>query len=345
MLRLVSFKNYQSPQSVALVVNALRQVFTDVFSQSYTRQLRPVLSKALANQEYKEAAELKLSPNKILHGFSDLLCNKKFFSEQLPYYTNYKNMHEAFNVIFSGPGFADDGAYLLAFYDMDLTVSKDARTHYEMIKDRLSDADKAEVEAYFISLEKSNRALLEVNFLALVDEENKMQGFSIFHVMRFGTDTLMHVRQAAMRQQGCGHASAMAAYFTQHYPYTVYEANQRHANSVIMKNSLFHSSMIDTITAVLDYNPEFYLAWRGKLNMLQLFLRYQQQFHPDRNFFKRIGQSWEMESITPLFSHVRLHKDSFIFQDDLFCRDKPVMLRQKEECADAHTAARLFVRP
>ena len=342
MLRLVTLKDYKTPSTVALAVGEVRQVFADVFSVSYTRQLRPVLSKALAHQEFKEAAELAQSKNRVLHGFSDLLAKKKFFSQELPFYTKYKNMHEAFRVIFSGPAFDDDAAFMLAFHDLDLSVSKDARAHYAMIKDRLSDDDKAEVDGYLDCLDKSQRVLLEVNCLAFVDEENKMHGFAIFHVMRHGNDTFLHVRQAAMRQQRRGYASAMAAYFTEYYPHTIYEANQRRANSVFMKNNLFHSSMLDTITAVLDYNPEFYLAWRGKLNMLKLFLRYEKKFHPNRNLFKRTSASWEMESIIPFFSPAKLHKDLFALQDDNFYQDTLLYLRKKEACADYSAALRIF---
>ncbi|MES2218905.1 MAG: hypothetical protein V4501_10905 [Pseudomonadota bacterium] len=331
MLRLVPSKNFTTHDSIALVTEDIRATFTAVFSSWYTQQLAPALRKELEADEKKQREELKQSENPVVQGFSDLLMKTKFFKNDLPAYRKKHEMQKVFRKIFKGPGFDDDAAFILAFHDLKSAAPHDAHQHYTAIKSRLSPAYQAEVNDYLQILKDCNRELKEVGFLVLLNKENKVQGFAIFHVLRENDITILHVRQSGMRQQNRGYASLMANYFADHYPHAIYEANQRNANTVFMKNKLVKENLLRITAAVLGYNKEYYLALRGTDTVLKLFLLHQQNNHADKALLAKFGKYPEAESILPFFSQVRLQKDLFTLQDDNYCKNTLFSLRKGDD--------------
>jgi hypothetical protein len=327
MLRLITTQDCHSQAGIAHTTQQLRDTFTDVFSNWYTQHLAPALKQELKTHKKIQRAALAKSTNRFIKGFSDLLMKEKFFNQDLPAYRNSSEVKKVFIKIFQGPGFDDDAAFIIAFHDLK-TSGLTPREHYTANKDRLSAVYQAEVEDYLNTLEKSGRQLLEVNFAALIDKDKKMQGFAINHVLIENGSQILHVRQSAMRQQNRGYASLIASYFTDKYPQSIYEANQRNANPVLMKSKLVHENLLTITTAVLGYNPNYYLGLRGNDTVLKLFLIHHRLNHANRPLYRRAGVYYDTESIYPFFSQVRLQKDLFALQDDNYCKNPLATLRR-----------------
>jgi hypothetical protein len=329
MLKLLNRNDYSGHEAITAVTAQIRVAFRDIFSAWYTKQLAPALTKVLNSDEYKEAEDLKRCDDPVVRGFSDLLAKKKFFPEPLSFYRQEEEIKKVFEGIYQGAGFDDEAAFILAFHDFVPTSEIDARTHYQKIKARLSPDDQLEIEAYLDIIENVERKLLEVNFLVLVDEEKQIKGFSLFHIFQEqDNSTILHVRQAAMLHQNRGYASIMACYYADHFPSAIYEANQRKANNVAMKNKLITENLLLSTPAVMGYNQEYYVGLRGKDTVLKSFLKHQAIKHTKRLFFSKSGKYYDTESIKPFFSQVRLHKDVFTLQDDNFLNDNLVHLHK-----------------
>jgi hypothetical protein len=274
----------------------------------------------------KHAEELKSSSHPVLKGFSDLLSKKNFFEKSLSSY-NEAELITAFQRIYSGPGFDDEEAFLLAFHDMDLTKSKNARAHYNKIKNRLKPEDRAEVESYLNCLDERECELKEVNFVALVDERESVRGFALLHVLQEGNITTLHIRQAAMREQSRGYAGLMSRYFADHYPKAVYEANQRKANTVLMKRNLIEENLMQVTDAILGYNRVYYLGLRGTRSILNSFLNHHKRA-PEK-LFSKFGKYYEAESVNIFFKPARLHRECFALQDANFAKEQLSYLRKR----------------
>lgn len=310
MLQLLTLKNYRT-ENISTVVQQLRQTFADVFSESYSRQLHEKLKPALDNNEYKSADELKESKDTTLHGFSDLLSKKAFFSKPLSFYKSKKALKSVFKTIYQGVGFDDEAAFLLAFHDFDHNACS-AEEHFSAVakNNRLSKEDCTEVVDYLEILKQINRKLLEVGFVAIVDENQAMMGFAIYHLLKSENDIILHVRQAAMRQQGLGYASVMASYFADHFPKAIYEANQRRANKVMMKQNLVAEEILNVTPAVLGYNNMYYLGLRSKTSVLSSFLSHQTG-KPQKVQYPLYGIYHHDDcEIQPYFNQSRLIHDS-----------------------------------
>jgi hypothetical protein len=325
-VRLVSVKDYPSHEQIKLMTDQIRTTFCQVFSVAYTERLAPILKQAIDQGEVTTAADTKTSRNAILRGFSDLLVKPRFFSQPIATYTNPKALHKVFKSIYQGPGFDDEAAFILAFHDFD-SANCSAEEHYARVKNRLPAALQSEVEDYFPVLNAEGRKLLKVDFLAVVNADNQVQGFALLQIFKHEDKIILHVRQAAMARQGFGFVSAMAAWLVNQYPHATYEANQRQANRVLMKENLLGLNFITKIPAVLNYSTAYYFGWRGKNQLIKLFLRYQQTQHGGRNVFAR-GFWGEAESIKPFFSPTQFNRDLFALQDDNFCHDDLSYLRQ-----------------
>jgi hypothetical protein len=335
MLKLITLKNYKDspPEEIENIIDNFRDTFAAVFSAHYAKLLAPPLKNAVEAGEVKDAKELKSSSDPVLKGFSDLLPKKHFFEKSIERYDE-AGLKTAFKKIYRGPGFDDEAAFLLAFHDMDLAESKNARDHYDTIKARLKPDDRAEVESYLDCLDKRECELKEVNFVALVDENKVVRGFALFHVlqekdMKTEKDIkTLHIRQAAMREQSRGYAGLMSRYFADHYPEAIYEANQRKANTVLMKKNLVEEKLLKTTDAVLGYNQEYYLGLRGTSPILNSFLEHNER--TPKKLFSKFGEYYEAESVNNFFKPATLHRESFALQDDNFAQEQIYYLRKAE---------------
>jgi hypothetical protein len=327
MFRLVSVKDYASHAQIEFMTEQIRTTFCQVFTEAYTARLAPVLQQAIGQGEVKTAADTETSQNEVLRGFSDLLVKPKFFSQPIATYARRAALREVLKVIYQGPGFDDDAAFILAFHDFNFSETSSAEEHYARVKKRLPVLLQQEVDDYFKILSAENRTLLKVDFLAIVNTDSQVQGFALLHLLKLEGKIILHIRQAATLRQGFGFVSAMAACLVDQYPHAIYEANQRMANQVLMKENLVGRQFIKKIPAVLHYSQDYYFGWRGKNKMIKLYLRYQQTKHPQKDLFTR-GFWRETESIKPFFSRIRFNRDLFALQDDNFCKDNLTYLRQ-----------------
>jgi hypothetical protein len=327
MFRIVTSKSFATHSEIEFITEQLRSTFSRVFTETYTERLHSVLEQALLEGEIKIAADTKKSKHDVVCGFSDLLVKPEFFSQPIAAYARRKVLHKALKKIYQGPGFDDDAAFILAFHDLDLSKTSSAEEHFNGVKNRLLPSLQQEVVDYFKILTAENRRLLKVDFLAVVNDSNQIQGFALLHLQMLDGKTILHVRQAAMLRQGFGFLSAMAAYMVNEYPYAIYEANQRKANQVLMKENLLSRQLINKVPAVLHYSTEYYFGWRGKNKIILLFLHYQKIKHPQKDLYTR-GFWREAESIKPFFNPTRLNQDLFALQDDNFCKANFNYLRQ-----------------
>ena len=195
----------------------------------------------------------------------------------------------------------------------------------------LTPDDENDISGYLRDLAADKRELKEVNFCALVGSKGTVWGFCIYHLFQQGDKTILHVRQAAMVKQNNGFANILARHLTDTYPDAIYEANQRWANPVIMKNKLVDEGLLDRKQAVLGYSDK-YVSLLAQFKLRNIFTFHYTHGHQADSFDRRVsdaekkkvglkrdGKFWEAES-APLraFSAVIFFKD--MNRDDNFAK-------------------------
>ena len=206
------------------VVSQMRQLFAEVFANHYATLIKNAL-----NQERSD----------VLNGFSDL--EKKCFPNGFGQYTHDERL-EVIHKLYLHAGFDDEAAFIMG------------------------DPENPDNKAYKILLEAEGRELLYVGFVCLFNKVGTLIGFAIYHLMRVANDDqqlIVHIRQAAMRYQNCGHASIIARLLIdkllkQKITEVSYEANQRSVNDVPSKASFIEQGLLHKQPAVLGYNDRFY---------------------------------------------------------------------------------------
>lgn len=322
MLRLINLKDCKDVQDIA---NRLRTSFATVFSRHYGEIIHNEIEKFKRSEEYKSSKELKEIPPD-LKGFKDVLSKPQYFEKNI-YSLTQKEIQSRLFKLYFGPGFDDEVAFLLAFHD--LKHSKlDPLAHYHNKKDQLTKDQCAEIDDYLPLLKGMERVLKEVNFLAVTDQYGNIHGFALYHVLQEGDKTFLHIRQAAMMEKSRGYASVMARYFTDHYPAAIYEANQRKANRVPMKEMLISEHLIDIIPPVLGYKPEFYQGLRARDDFQKVLLQHYDA-KPHKLGISKYGQFFEAESIpNRFFNPTKLQKDFMAFEEDTHVKDHLSYLKQ-----------------
>lgn len=325
MLRLITIKDCKDVQDIA---GRLRSSFATVFSHHYAQKIHrpkaPGDEKTVADPGELINSKESIPPE--LKGFKDILSKPQYFPKGIHSYTQQQIQRRLFQLYF-GPGFDDEVAFLLAFHDLK-NSGLDAQTHYANKKLSLTKDQCNEVDDYLPLLESMGRTLKEVNFLALIDTHGIVHGFALFHVLQEGDQTILHIRQGAMLEKGRGYASAMARHFADNYPTAIYEANQRKANQVSMKEMLIREELIDVIPPVLGYKPEFYQGLRARANFQKVVLHHYRN-NRDKLDIRKPGQFWEAESIPHrFFNAAKLQKDLLAFEDDNHMNDDLSYLRR-----------------
>lgn len=278
----MKFITLRHVHDIPSIITEFRKTFATVFSHHYAKQITQAKKKNVTEK---------------LKGFSDLLAKEKYFTPGVEH--DQKQIQQQLEKLYFGPGFDDEAAFLLAFHD--LKKDADAKEHYAKIKERLKPEDRTEVEDYFRVLDAANRRLKEVDFAAFIDDEGKIHGFVLYHVFEENGKTILHARQAAMLRQNTGYASVVARYFADKYPDAFYEANQRQANSVPMKEKLIATGEIKEKGAVLGYPVKFYKGLEATAFLQKLFVDHYKDKDLGLLGCKKHGAHWEAESVPARF--------------------------------------------
>ena len=242
--------------SAGWAIQQLRKVFHEVFSHHYASLM------IKASQTGDQG---------VLTGFSDLI--PRFFDNNINKFS-YEQIVEKLKVIYRGPGFDDEAAFLWCWKNLKNT-NLTARASFEAEKRIFPKKYKDEIVDYIALLETQNRVLKEVNFVAIGDKEN-LYGFMIYHIFKKNNQTIVHVRQAGMLKQAAGYAGILASYLIDKYPFAIYEANQRRANKVIKKQKMVDSRLLKTCPAWLGYNNTYYVGLRSTKILIHCLLWYDQ---------------------------------------------------------------------
>ena len=256
-------------------------------------------------------AALIAQDNETLDGFSDM--EAKYFPQGFAK-MNEMEIRQTLHDLLNGPGFSDEAALIKTFYDL-AENSSDAPSLYEQRKNHLTLAASKDISDYIESLNKHHRVLIDVGLVFVSDNQHRIRGFSIYHQMKDGDKHIIHIRQAAMLPQGQGYASMMARYFADNFPTCQYEANQRTANPVAIKEKLVSEHLLEKIPAVLGYNNNFYTGLRCQCSIIKLLIEHYDK--ADKRHIlgiRRQGNFWEMESIPNRFfraTQYALDKESF----------------------------------
>ena len=300
MLRMVTKDSYNDLNEI---LTGIRSTFADVFAEHYTT----ILLTATAGRD-----------ERTLDGFSDLI--KRRFNGDITLFSRTQ-IYAVLHALYSGPGISDELAFIRSFHGFEAS-HQSARTWNQSHQKSISAEDQMEINEYLSIIEKENRDLREVNFVALVDPKNKVMSFCIYHLFKDGEREILHIRQAATRNQHQGCAATIARFLADHYPHALYEANQRWANRVMMKEQLEKEGLFEKTGSVLGYSDR-YLGWRSKFNLpTTLYLHYLGLNHPSaisarlsinmisKLGLKKFGHFWEAESLPRLaFSDVQFFKE------------------------------------
>jgi hypothetical protein len=136
------------------------------------------------------------------------------------------------------------------------------------------------------------------------------------------------VRQAAIVNQNVGYARVFSRYLVDHYPHAFYEANQRNANTVPMKQMLLMEGLLTSGPAVLGYSDKYVALLSSTRLRPMYFSHYLKKEKNDDvqqlsdSGIKSLGlrchgQYWEAESVAErAFSPLRFFKE--VNGDDLY---------------------------
>lgn len=276
----------------------LRTVFANVFAQCYTAIIKQALLKG---------------DQQTLAGFADL--EAKYFPKTYAN-TPAQDMKKIFYDLYFGGGFDDEVAALRAFTHYNPTA---CTPEQHLAQQKLSAADRAEMESYLAQLNREGRKLKAVGFVAMMNEQHQMHGFVVYHRMTLAGKDILHIRQAACMTKGMGRAAQVAQYYhqrmgehahfissvakllIQRYPKSYYEANQRSGNKVPVKERASLLNLLRQSTAVIGYPEQYYFSYHSESNCLTTVRNHYGKATPRVLGVQRFGKFYEAESVPRLF--------------------------------------------